>query len=366
VQVVSARIKFLPRDHLVEKGVYMIDLRSDTVTQPTPAMREAIYQAEVGDDVMGEDPTVNRLEEMAAERMGKPAALFVASGTMGNLAALLAHCQRGDEAILGDLAHTFLYEAGGMAVLGGVHPHPLPNQPDGTIRLDKIEAAVRPDNDHFPRSRLIVLENTHNRCGGAAIPPEYFAAVREVADRHGLKIHLDGARIFNAAVALDVDPHEITQHADSVTFCLSKGLSAPVGSVLCGDADFIYHAHRVRKVLGGGMRQAGILAAAGIVALEQTVGRLAEDHVRARRLAEGIAVTPGLSIDLERVQTNIVYFDLTADAPYSGSGVVARLRKRDVLVGYAPDRGFRAVTHCWVDDDDIEAALVALKDVMNA
>lgn len=342
----------------------MIDLRSDTVTQPTPAMREAIYRAEVGDDVMGEDPTVQRLEEMAAERLGKPAALFVASGTMGNLVAIMAQCQRGDEVILGDRAHSYLYEAGGMAVLGGIHPRPLPNQPDGTIPLDQIEAAVRPDNAHFPRSRLIALENTHNRCGGAVIPVDYFFAVREVADRHGLKVHLDGARLFNATVALGVEPWEITQHVDSVTFCLSKGLSAPVGSLVCGDVDFIYHAHRVRKVLGGAMRQAGIIAAAGIVALEQMVDRMAEDHSRARRLAEGIATIPGFVVDLERVQTNIINFDLAPTAELSGPEIVARLHDRDVLLVYSPDRGFRAVTHCWIDDGDIEAAVAALDDVM--
>lgn len=342
----------------------MIDLRSDTVTHPTPAMRDAIFRAEVGDDVMGEDPTVNRLEQMAAKRMGKPAALFVASGTMGNLASLLAHCQRGDEVILGDLSHTFLYEAGGMAALGGLHPRLLPNQPDGTLILDQIEASVRPDDAHFPRSRLIALENTHNRCGGAAIPPEYFAAVRQVADRHDLQIHLDGARIFNAAVALAVDPREITQHVDSVTFCLSKGLSAPVGSLLCGELDFIYRAHRVRKMLGGGMRQVGVLAAAGIVALEQMVDRLAEDHVRARRLAEGVAAIPGLSIGLDRVQTNIVFFDLAQDVPLTGREVAMQLREREVLIGYSPDRGFRAVTHCWIEDADIDSALAALRQVM--
>jgi threonine aldolase len=342
----------------------MIDLRSDTVTQPTPAMREAIFRAEVGDDVMGEDPTVQRLEEMAAERLGKPAALFVASGTMGNLVAIMAQCQRGDEVILGDRAHSYLYEAGGMAVLGGIHPRPLPNQPDGTIPLDQIEAAVRPDNAHFPRSRLIALENTHNRCGGAVIPADYFFAVREVANRYGLKVHLDGARLFNATVALGVEPWEIAQHIDSVTFCLSKGLSAPVGSLVCGDVDFIYHAHRVRKVLGGAMRQAGIIAAAGIVALEQMVDRMAEDHSRARRLAEGIATIPGFVVDLERVQTNIVNFDLAPTAELSGPEVVARLRDRDVLLAYSPDRGFRAVTHCWIDDEDIDAAVAALNDVV--
>jgi threonine aldolase len=337
----------------------MIDLRSDTVTLPTPAMREAIYRAEVGDDVMGEDPSVNRLEEMAAERMGKPAALFVASGTMGNLVALLAQCQRGDEVILGNLAHTFLYEAGGMAALGGIHPHPLPNQPDGTLDLDQVRAALRPDDPHFPRSRLIALENTHNRCGGVAIAPDYFAAVRELADQRGLCVHLDGARIFNAAVALGVDAREITQHVDSVTFCLSKGLSAPVGSLLCGDVDMIYHAQRARKMLGGGMRQAGILAAAGIVALEQMVERLAEDHVRARRLAEGMANIPGLAVDLERVQTNLVYFSLNEETKLTPEEMTAQLRERGVLVGWS-----RAVTHCGIDDAGIETALAAWSEVM--
>jgi threonine aldolase len=342
----------------------MIDLRSDTVTLPTPAMREAIYRAEVGDSMRGEDPTFNRLEEMAAERLGKPAALFVTSGTMGNLVAVLAHCERGDEMITGDLSHVFLYETGGASALGGVQPRPLPNQPDGTLRLDEIEAAVRPDATYLPRTRLIALENTHNRCGGAPIPSDYFAAVREVADRHGLKVHLDGARFFNATVALGVDPREIAQHVDSVTFCLSKGLSAPVGSMLCGDMDFIYRAQRVRQMLGGGLRQAGIIAAAGIVALETMVDRMAEDHVRARRLAEGIATIPGFVIDAGNVQTNIVNFDLDPSVAMTGPEVLDRLREKGVLIIYAPERGFRAVTHCWADDDDIESALVALGEVL--
>jgi len=342
----------------------VIDLRSDTVTLPTPAMREAMYRAEVGDDVKGEDPTVRRLEALAAQRMGKAAALFVASGTMGNLTAVLAHCGRGDEAILGDQAHTFLYEAGGMSALGGVHPRPLPNQPDGTIPLDRIEAAIRPDDPHFPRSRLIMLENTHNRCRGAAIPPAFFAAVRQIAERRELQTHLDGARIFNAAVALGVDPREITQHVDSVSFCLSKGLSAPVGSLLCGDVDFITRARRVRKMLGGGMRQAGIIAAAGIVALETMVERLAEDHARARRLAEGIAEIPGYAIDLARVQTNLVFFDVADAAPLNAGQVAERLREHGVLVGVVSAQSFRAVTHCWVDDAGIQAALCALAEVM--
>jgi threonine aldolase len=327
-------------------------------------MREAMYRAEVGDDVKGEDPTVNRLEELAAERMGKAAALFVASGTMGNLTAALAHCGRGDEAILGDQAHTFLYEAGGISALGGVHPRPLPNQPDGTIPIERIEAAIRPDDPHFPRSRLIMLENTHNRCRGAAIPPAYFAAVREIAERRELQIHLDGARIFNAAVALQVDPREITRHVDSVSFCLSKGLSAPVGSLLCGGVDFITRARRVRKMLGGGMRQAGIIAAAGVVALETMVERLAEDHARARRLAEGIAEIPCFAIDLARVQTNLVFFDVADDAPLNAGQVAERLREHGVLIGVVSARSFRAVTHCWVDDAGIETALRALREVV--
>ena len=342
----------------------MIDLRSDTITLPTPAMREAMYRAEVGDSMRGEDPTFNRLEEMAAEIMGKPSALFVTSGTMGNLVALLAHCQRGDEMILGDVAHIFLYESGGASALGGIQPRPLPNQPDGTLLLDQIEAAVRPDASHLPHSRLICLENTHNRCGGAAIPPDYFAGVREVADRHGLKVHLDGARILNATVALGVDPREIMQHVDSVTFCLSKGLSAPVGSLLCGNMDFVYRAQRVRQMLGGGLRQAGVVAAAGIVALEQMVDRLAEDHVRARRLAEGIAAIPGFAIDVDSVQTNIVNFGLVPDVVVTGQEVVDLLRDKDVLLIHSPERGFRAVAHCWIDDKDIASALVALGEVM--
>ncbi len=337
----------------------MIDLRSDTVTHPTPAMRKAMYQAEVGDDVMGEDPSINRLEEMAAECMGKPAAIFVVSGTMGNLTALLSQCRRGDEVILGDQSHILINEAGGMAALGGIQPRSLPNQPDGTLDLEQVQRALRTDNIHFPRSRLIALENTHNLCGGVAIPPAYFAAVRELANRHGLLIHLDGARIFNAAVALGVEPQEITQYVDSVTFCLSKGLSAPVGSVLCGSVDLIYHARRVRKMVGGGMRQAGILAAAGIVALEQVVDGLAEDHVRARRLAEGMANIPGITVNLESVQTNIVYFDLTPDAKLMPGEMAAQMRQRGVFIGWN-----RAVTHCQVDDADIETTLAALNEVM--
>ena len=276
----------------------IVDLRSDTVTLPSDPMREAMFHAELGDDVFGEDPTVNRLEQMAAERVGKEAALLVVSGTMGNLASILTHCRRGEEAILGDRAHTFIYEAGGISALGGIHPHTVPNQPDGTLRLEDIEAAIRPDNVHFPRTRLICLENTHNRCYGAPLSPEYMAAVGQLARRHNLAIHLDGARIFNAAAALGVDVRELTRHVDSLSFCLSKGLAAPVGSVICASKTFIAEARRARKVLGGGMRQAGVLAAAGIVALDTMIDRLREDHDNAMRLARGIARIDGLSLDL--------------------------------------------------------------------
>jgi len=341
----------------------IIDLRSDTVTLPTPAMREAIYQAEVGDDVFGEDPTVNQLEEMAAQRMGKEAALYVASGTMGNLVSLLTHCGRGDEFIVGHLAHVLLYEAGGSAALGGIHHRTVLNQPDGTLHLADIEAAIRAENVHFPRTRLICLENTHNRCGGAVLTPEYTKAVCQLAQRDGLAVHLDGARVFNAAVALGVDVKELVEDVDSVMFCLSKGLSAPVGSVICGDEEFIYEARRNRKIVGGGMRQAGIIAAAGIVALEQMVDRQAEDHANARRLAEGLAEIPGLAINLDRVQTNIVIFELASER-LTPVEFEARLSEGGVKLLAIGGRGLRAVTHYGIEADDIEAALAVVREVM--
>ncbi|HEY9089818.1 MAG TPA: low-specificity L-threonine aldolase, partial [Anaerolineaceae bacterium] len=260
----------------------IVDLRSDTVTKPTPAMRAAMANAEVGDDVMGEDPTINRLQEMAAERLGMEAGIFVPSGTMGNLTAILTHCNRGDEAIMGKRGHTFLFEAGGMSALGGVMAATIPNQPDGSLALDDITDALRNvDDPHHPLSRLLILENTQNRCGGTVLTPEYTRQAVDLAHAHGLSVHIDGARIFNAAVALGVPVSQVVAGADSVTFCLSKGLCAPVGSVLCGSREFINRTVRIRKQLGGGMRQAGILAAAGIIALEQMVDRLAEDHRRA-------------------------------------------------------------------------------------
>lgn len=342
----------------------MIDLRSDTVTLPTPAMRRAMAEAELGDDVFGEDPTVNRLEAMAAERLGHEAALLTVSGTMSNLVALLTHCGRGDEVILGDQAHTFLYEQGGSASLGGIHHYTLPNQPDGTLRLADIERAIRdPRNVHFPRTRLICLENTHNRCNGAPLSIEYTEAVCALARQHGLRVHIDGARIFNAAVALGVEVSALTRPADSVSFCLSKGLAAPVGSLLCGSKPFIAEARRWRKVVGGGMRQAGVIAAAGIVALEEMVERLAEDHANARRLAEGLAGIPGLAIAPAAFQTNIVYFDVCS--PHiTAEQLTARLRQEGILMlSLGPGR-IRAVTHYGIEAADIEHTLAAIARLM--
>ena len=340
-----------------------IDLRSDTVTLPTPTMREAIYHAELGDDVFGEDPTTKRLEKIAAERMGKEAAVMVASGTMGNLVCVLTHCRRAEEVILGNRSHTFLLEAGSMSAVGGIHPYTIVNQPDGTMRLEDIEAAIRGHNVHFPRTRLICLENTHNRCNGSALTPEYMETVAALAKDRGLMVHLDGARIFNAAVALQVDVKELTRHADSLSFCLSKGLSAPVGSVVCGSREFIAEARRNRKVLGGGMRQSGIIAAAGITALEQMVDRIAEDHANAQRLAEGIARITGLSIEPEKVQTNIIYFNLVSQQ-LTVEKLVTQLNNKGIkILQVAPTR-LRAVTHYGISAEDIDLTLTALGQTM--
>jgi len=328
-------------------------------------MREAICRAELGDDVFGEDPTVNALEELTADRFAKEAALLVVSGTMGNLISVLAHCGRGSEVILGDQSHTFCYEAGGISALGGVHPHTIPNAMDGTLPLELIEAAVRPDNVHFPRTRLICLENTHNRCGGAVLHPAYMDEVADLAVRHHLPVHLDGARIFNAAVALEVDAKVLTARVDSLTFCLSKGLSAPIGSVVCGSKDFVAEARRIRKVVGGGMRQAGIIAAAGIVALEEMVERIAEDHGNAARLAQGIEKLNGLTLDCDRVQTNIIYFDVTAES-LTAEAFVAGLATQGVqMLALGPGR-IRAVTHYGIDSDDIDRALAVMAEVVQA
>lgn len=340
-----------------------VDLRSDTVTRPTPAMREAMARAEVGDDVYGEDPTVNELERLAAERLGKEQALFVPSGTMGNLICVLAHCGRGDEMILGADAHIFYYEQGGASALGGVHPRTLANRPDGTLDLDEVEAAIRADNPHYPVSRLLALENTHNRCGGQVLEPAYMDAAAELAHAHGMRLHVDGARIWNAAVALGVPVSRLLRGADSVSACLSKGLAAPVGSVVAGDGEFIRRARRLRKAVGGGMRQAGVVAAAGIVALNEMVERLAEDHANARLLAEGLAALDGVSIDPAAVRTNLVYFVLDGAVPEAAE-MAARLAERGVLVSPTGARGLRAVTHCDVDAAQVRRAVAAVAEVM--
>lgn len=325
-------------------------------------MREAIARAELGDDVYGEDPTVNRLQEMAASMMGKEAGLLVASGTMGNLIALLAHCPRGTKAIVGGQSHTYCYEAGGASALGGIMLTPIPNTDGGELDMDELGSEVAaPSDDHFAQPSLVVLENTHNRCGGSPIKLSHAAEVRELADRRSLAMHLDGARIFNAAIALETSAKEIASYADSVTFCLSKGLACPVGSVLCGSKDFIARAHRIRKLLGGGMRQAGIIAAAGIVALNTMVDRLAEDHQNARALAQGFGLVAGINIRPVRQRTNMVHFDVEGDDGAARRFAKA-LKDRDVLISGREGSAFRAVTHYGITRDDINRAVSAASE----
>lgn len=331
-----------------------IDLRSDTVTRPTAAMRAAIAAAEVGDDVFGDDPTVNALQERVAAMLGFEAALFVTSGTQGNLSALMAHCQRGEEFVVGQSAHIYRYEAGGSAVLGSLAPCPIQNRPDGTIALEDIEAAIKPDDPHFAATRLLCLENT---LGGKVLPLPYLEAATALARRHGLATHLDGARLFNAAVKSGVAPREITKHFDSVSVCFSKGLGAPAGSMLCGRRDFIARAHRVRKMLGGALRQAGVLAAAANHALDHHVERLAEDHANAARLAEGLRDLPGVRV--EPPQTNMVFVELSRERAH---GVVERLRGRGLLCTGLYQ--LRLVTHLDVSRDDIERAITILRETL--
>ncbi len=341
--------------HDGEVPVKTIDLRSDTVTHPTDEMRRAMYEAEVGDDVYGEDPTVNALEKMAADMMDKEAALFTASGTMSNLVAVLTHTRRGDEIIVGSLAHTFMAEVGGASALGGVMVCTARNEPDGTITLANIEGAIRHQNIHAPPTALLCLENTHNFCGGAVLTAEYTTAAAWLAHAHHIRLHIDGARIFNAAVALGVPASQLVKDADSVSFCLSKGLSAPVGSLLSGTADFVQSARKYRKMVGGGMRQAGIIAAAGIIALKTMVDRLAEDHVNARRLADGLSEIKGFSVTRHPLMTNIVMFELDGSIP--GPELLRAASARGVKLSHRGGQLFRAVTHRMVSAADIEDAL---------
>ena len=326
----------------------MIDLRSDTVTRPTEAMRAAMHRADVGDDVFGEDPTVNALEALAAGMTDKEAAVFAPSGTQSNLIALLSHCQRGHEYIVGQTGHTYLYEGGGAAVLGGIQPNHLPFAADGTLPLDAVEATIKADDVHFAITRLVCLENTQ---AGKVLPLDYLQRYSDLALKHGLRRHLDGARVFNAAVALDVPVAEICRHFDTVSICLSKGLGAPVGSVLVGDAATIAAARRWRKMVGGGMRQAGVLAAAGIYALEHNVGRLCEDHAKAARVAEALAALPAFRLQ-EAPQTNMVMLDPDTDVP----PLRAFLAERGIRIG-----GTRWVFHLDTTDEDVDRVVDACR-----
>lgn len=337
-----------------------VDLRSDTVTQPTERMRQAMARAEVGDDVLGEDPTVAELEAVAARMLGHEAGLFCASGTMANLVATLTHCQRGDAVFVDSEAHVVHYEAGGASTLAGAVLWPVASR-DGHLGPDELEAVVWPEDPHRPRPRLVWLENTHNRRGGIAYPPERTAETAQAARRLGLRVHVDGARLFNAAVALGVAAADLGARADSVMVSLSKGLSAPVGSVLCGSRAFVEEARRWRKAVGGGMRQVGVLAAAGLVALQEMVDRLAEDHRRARALAEGLAELPGVSVDPRRVQTNIVLVEVDG-----AQAVVEALRPKGVLALALGPRTIRLVIHRHVDDRGVQRAVVAFAAVVRS
>lgn len=342
-----------------------IDFRSDTVTWPTDAMREAMASARVGDDVYGEDPTVNALEERAASLLGMEAGLFVASGTMGNLASILAHAGRGDEAIIGQHSHAISSEAGGMAALGGILPRVLPTDEFGRMRIEDIEAAINEDDPHLAPTRLILLENSFGARNGYPLPESYFASVAGVAHENNLRVHVDGARFFNACVALGVDPASIAQHVDSITFCLSKGLSAPVGSVICGSRSFIKQARRTRKILGGAMRQAGVLAAAGLVALDQMIERLEDDHKHAQRLVAGLDRMPGIVVSPPEVKTNIVFFSLEENTPIDKDYVVRRLREEgNIWIDGYGNRNFRAVTHYWIGTEEVDLLLDLLQTIL--
>ena len=339
----------------------IVELRSDTKTQPTPAMREAMATSVYGDDMVGEDPTVNRLEAMAAEMLGKEAGLLLSSGTMGNLVPILALCQRGEDLIIGDKSHIFRAEAGGASALGGVAYNPIPNLPDGTLDPAEVEENIHPADQHYSPTRLIALENTHNACNGRALTQDEIASVADVAHKYDIPVHIDGARLFNAAVALETPAAELVKDADSVTFCLSKGLGCPAGSLLVSDHETIEKARRIRKVLGGAMRQAGIIAAPGIVALETMIERLADDHANARRLAQGLADIPGFEVDPDDVHTNLVFVTTTDELP---TGIPAKLAERGVMVGDRGNNLWRLVTHNDVSSDDIDHTLNVIRDTV--
>ncbi|MGI9827703.1 low-specificity L-threonine aldolase [Vibrio vulnificus] len=331
-----------------------MDFRSDTVTRPTPAMREAMANAIVGDDVYGDDPTVNELEAFAANEAGFEAALFTTSGTQANLLGLMAHCERGDEYLCGQQAHNYRYEAGGAAVLGSIQPQPIENNPDGTLPFDKLTAAIKPDDSHFARTKLLSLENTIN---GKVLPLSYLQVARAFVDKHNLKLHLDGARVYNAATALDVPVRDIAQYFDSMTICLSKGLGAPVGSLLLGSKEYIAKARRLRKMVGGGMRQAGILAAAGKLALTEQVAQLKVDHANAKALAQGLSELPGVHVNPDFVQTNIVFAKL--DDGIDIDAIAQKLAKESIII--TPGNPIRFVTHKDISRQDIDLFLEKLR-----
>ncbi|HDY7885752.1 TPA: low-specificity L-threonine aldolase [Vibrio vulnificus] len=331
-----------------------MDFRSDTVTRPTPAMREAMANAIVGDDVYGDDPTVNELEAFAAKEAGFEAALFTTSGTQANLLGLMAHCERGDEYLCGQQAHNYRYEAGGAAVLGSIQPQPVENNPDGTLPFDKLAAAIKPDDSHFARTKLLSLENTIN---GKVLPLSYLQEARAFVDKHNLKLHLDGARVYNAATALDVPVRDIAQYFDSMTICLSKGLGAPVGSLLLGSKEYIAKARRLRKMVGGGMRQAGILAAAGKLALTEQVAQLKVDHANAKALAQGLSELPGVHVNPDFVQTNIVFAKL--DDSVDIDAIAQKLAKESIII--TPGNPIRFVTHKDISRQDIDLFLEKLR-----
>ncbi len=335
-----------------------IDLRSDTVSHPTPAMREAMANARVGDDVYGDDPTVNEIQAYAADLLGKEAALYMPTATMSNTCAALTHCRRGDEMIVSKKAHMFLYEQGGASQLGGISMYPIDIRFDGTMPLDEIEHAIRADDPHFPRTALICLENTVHGAGATPITPEYTRQVGEIARRHGLKLHIDGARLFNAAAALKVHPRELVAPADSVQLCLSKGLCAPVGALLVGSREFINRAVRNRKVLGGGMRQAGVIAAAGLVALRDMRERLAEDHQTAQQLADGLAAVPGITVDPVYMRTNMVHFSIPDSI--NNTEFVQAMKDRNIILRGGPH--FRIVTHYWITPERAQTVIDAVQE----
>lgn len=339
-----------------------VDLRSDTVTMPSPEMRRAIYEAEVGDDVYGDDPSVNELEAKSAAMLGKEAGLFVTSGTQGNLVSMLAHCGRGDEVVVGDRSHIFTNEAGGASVLGALFLYPVKTDRFGFLEPDEIRAATNPTDYHKPPTRLLCIENTHNQASGQPLTVEQTEAMADAAREGGMSVHIDGARIFNAAVSLGVDVAELSAPADSVTFCLSKGLACPVGSIVVGSEEFIDQARRYRKMLGAGMRQVGVIAAAGIYSLDNMIDRLAEDHDNAKKLAEGLAEIDGISVDPDNIHSNIVYFNIPSG---SGQSIAANLKERGILVN-AGDPVMRMVTHYGISSEDIDYTLVALQEHFRA